>query len=114
MWPDPQRVQEVYGQSVEYTLGTMFSFLHTYDQPNLVLIVLGDHQPARIVSGPDADHDVPITIISKDPSVFDAIASWQWEPASSRRRMLRCGGWTSSAIGSSRRSPPDPKALRTS
>ena len=57
----------------------MFSFLHTYDQPNLVLIVLGDHQPARIVSGADADHDVPISIISKDPTVFDKIASWHWQ-----------------------------------
>ena len=79
VWPDPHKVQAVYGKSVEYTLSAMFSFLHTYDQPNLVLIVLGDHQPARIVSGPNADHDVPITIISKDPSVFEAIASWRWD-----------------------------------
>ena len=79
VWPDEQGVRRVYGQSVEYTLGAMFSFLHTYDQPNLVLVVLGDHQPARIVSGPGADRDVPITIISKDPAVFEQIASWQWD-----------------------------------
>jgi hypothetical protein len=79
VWPDPEKVQRVYGQSVEYTLNALFSFLHTYDQPNLVLVVLGDHQPARIVSGAHADHDVPITIISKDPAVFDRIASWRWD-----------------------------------
>ena len=79
VWPDEQGVRRVYGQSVEYTLGAMFSFLHTYDQPNLVLVVLGDHQPARIVSGSGADRDVPITIISKDPAVFERIASWQWD-----------------------------------
>lgn len=79
VWPDPERVQNAYGESVQYSLGAMFSFLHNYDQPNLVLIVLGDHQPARIVSGPDADHDVPITVISKDPAVFDSIAAWHWE-----------------------------------
>jgi hypothetical protein len=79
VWPDPEKVQRVYGQSVQYSLGAMFSFLHTYDQPNLVLVVLGDHQPARIVSGADADHDVPITIISKDPAVFERIASWRWD-----------------------------------
>ena len=111
-WQDPKRVQELYGQSVQYTLGAMFSFLHTYDQPNLVLIVLGDHQPARIVSGPDADHDVPISIISKDPAVFDALGRVALgSPACSRRRRLRCGGWTSSATGSWRRSRPDPRRL---
>jgi hypothetical protein len=78
-WSDPKRVQRLYGESVEYTLGAMFSFLHDFDQPNLVLIVVGDHQPARIVSGPDADRDVPITIISKDPSVLGAIESWEWD-----------------------------------
>ncbi len=79
-WQDPKRVQQLYGQSVQYTLGTMFSFLHTYDQPNLVLVVLGDHQPSRVVSGQDADYDVPISIISKDPAVLAALAEWHWEP----------------------------------
>jgi hypothetical protein len=79
VWPDEQRVREVYAQSVEYTLSAMFSFLQTYAQPNLVLVVLGDHQPARIVSGPSADRDVPITIITQDPAVFDRIASWRWD-----------------------------------
>ena len=79
VWPDAERVQKAYGESVEYTLAAMFSFLHTYDQPDLVLVVVGDHQPARIVSGPDAGHDVPITIISKDPAIFDDIVSWGWE-----------------------------------
>lgn len=80
VWADPERVRALYGESVEYTLGAMFSYLHTYDQPNLVLVVLGDHQPARIVSGRDADRDVPVTIIAKDPAVFERIASWRWEP----------------------------------
>jgi hypothetical protein len=79
VWPDAKKVQKLYGESVQYSLGAMFSFLHTYDQPNMVLIVLGDHQPARIVSGARADHDVPISIISKDPSVFEKIASWHWD-----------------------------------
>jgi hypothetical protein len=78
-WSDPRRVRELYGASIEYTLGTMFSFLQTYDRPDLVLIVLGDHQPSRIVSGAGAVRDVPITIISKDPAVLERIASWRWE-----------------------------------
>ena len=78
-WADPRTVRKLYGKSVEYSLSALFSFLHTYPQPNLVLIVVGDHQPARVVSGADADHDVPITIIAQDPHVFAATASWEWE-----------------------------------
>ena len=77
-WADQGTIQKLYGESVEYSLSSMFSFLHTYPQPNLVLIVVGDHQPAGVVSGADADHDVPITIIAQDAEVFARIASWQW------------------------------------
>ena len=79
VWQDPKRVQAAYGQSIEYSLSSMFSFLHNYDDPNLVVIALGDHQPATIVSGVGANHDVPISIISKDPAVFQAISGWHWQ-----------------------------------
>jgi hypothetical protein len=61
-------------------MGALFSFLHTFNDPNLVLVVLGDHQPAAEVSGTGANHDVPISIIAKDPGVIDRIAAWNWEP----------------------------------
>ena len=44
-----------------------------------MLIFLGDHQPASIITGDGATHDVPITIIAKDPAVLDKIAGWQWD-----------------------------------
>jgi hypothetical protein len=61
-------------------MGTLFSFLTTYHDPNLVLVVLGDHQPATEVSGAGANHNVPISIISADPAIMDRISSWGWEP----------------------------------
>ncbi|MFB7883876.1 CDP-alcohol phosphatidyltransferase [Microbacterium sp. NPDC056057] len=78
VWKDPKTVQRYYGKSVEYTLGSMLSFLENVDDPNLVVVMLGDHQPAAIVSGEGASRDVPISIIAKDPAVFDAIADWNW------------------------------------
>jgi hypothetical protein len=80
VWQSPQHVQQLYGQSVEYTMSTLFSFLTTYNDPNLVLVVLGDHQPATEVSGAGANHNVPISIISKDPEVMNRISSWRWQP----------------------------------
>ena len=79
VWQDPKRVQAAYGQSIQYSLGAMFSFLQNYDDPNLVLIALGDHQPAAVVSGAGANHEVPISIISRDPAVFRAISGWHWQ-----------------------------------
>jgi hypothetical protein len=79
LFGDGARARKAYGQSIEYSLTATFSFLHTFDDPNLVLIVLGDHQPATIVSGKGASHDVPISIISKDPTVMQAISGWHWQ-----------------------------------
>jgi len=44
-----------------------------------VLVVLGDHQPATIVSGAGASHDVPITIIARDRTVTSRISGWDWQ-----------------------------------
>jgi hypothetical protein len=79
VWQDPNRVRRAYAQSIEYSLGAMFAFLRESDDPNLVLVVLGDHQPASIVSGQGASHDVPISIISKDSTVFESIEGWRWQ-----------------------------------
>jgi len=80
VWRSPQTVQRFYGESVQYALGAMLSFLREVDDPGLVVVALGDHQPATIVSGAGADHDVPVSIIAKDPAVFRAIAGWRWQP----------------------------------
>jgi hypothetical protein len=79
VWQNPERVREAYARSIQYSLGAMFAFLHNTDDPNLVLVVLGDHQPATIVSGQGASHDVPISIVSKDPAVFESIGGWRWQ-----------------------------------
>ena len=39
----------------------------------------GDASPRSLASGPDASHDVPITIAAKDPAVLDRIAGWGWQ-----------------------------------
>jgi len=43
-----------------------------------VLVVLGDHQPASIVSGEGASRDVPVSIIAADPAVTARVADWGW------------------------------------
>ena len=76
---DPDQVKTAYGQSIEYSLRSLISFVQTYPDPDLVFIVLGDHQPHTYVSGEGASHDVPITVIAHDPAVMDRISGWGWQ-----------------------------------
>jgi hypothetical protein len=78
-WQHTDQVKAAYAQSIRYTLDTLTSYIQTYGNDNLVLVVLGDHQPSSVVSGQGADHDVPISIITHDPEVMDRIASWGWQ-----------------------------------
>lgn len=80
VWEDAETVQRHYGRSIEYALGSMLAFLENVDDRDLVLIALGDHQPAPIVTGEGAGRDVPVSIIAKDPAVLEAIAGWEWTP----------------------------------
>jgi phosphatidylglycerophosphate synthase len=66
-----------YVQSICYSLRTLFSFVQHYGNKNLVLVVLGDEQPARIASG-QPGHQVPISIIAHDPAVMRQISGWGW------------------------------------
>jgi hypothetical protein len=79
IWPDETKVKKAFGNSIEYVLDALISYVQTYGDDNLVLIFLGDHQPAPIVSGEDAKRDAPITIIAKDPKVIQQIEHWGWQ-----------------------------------
>jgi hypothetical protein len=79
LFGDAERAQAAYAHSIEYSLSTIFSFVQRYGDDDLVLVVLGDHQPATVITGEDASHDVPVSIIAHDPKVIDQIAGWSWQ-----------------------------------
>ncbi|HEX5619962.1 MAG TPA: CDP-alcohol phosphatidyltransferase family protein [Solirubrobacteraceae bacterium] len=76
---DGKRARSAYGHSIEYSLSAVYSFVQRYGDDNTVLIVLGDHQPATVVTGQGASHDVPISVIAHDPKVLNQIAGWGWQ-----------------------------------
>ena len=67
-----------YAHSIDYSLRALVSFVQHYGRKNLVLIVLGDHQPAHVITGFGTNHDVPVSIIAHDPGVLRRISSWGW------------------------------------
>jgi phosphatidylglycerophosphate synthase len=79
-WQDHRsHVPALYGESVQYSLRALFGWVTQLHDPNLVLVVLGDHQPARSASGPDANHLVPVSFVTADPAVLSRTESWRWE-----------------------------------
>jgi len=68
-----------FGKSIQYSMQVLTSWVTELNDPNLVLILLGDEQPASPITRPGASHAVPISIIARDPSVFRQIASWHWQ-----------------------------------
>ena len=78
LWNDPAKTQLQYAKSIAYAVGNLVSWAETYGDKNLVLVFFGDHQPIPLVSGDNASHDVPITIVAHDPAVLDRISGWGW------------------------------------
>jgi phosphatidylglycerophosphate synthase len=79
VWRNPDLVKAAYAESVAYSVDALTSFVQQLHDHNLVLVVLGDHQPARIVPGDGVSHDVPVSIIAADPAVTDRAADWGWQ-----------------------------------
>jgi phosphatidylglycerophosphate synthase len=79
LFGDAKRARAAYGKSIEYTMSAIISFVQRYLDDRTVVVLLGDHQPATVVSGQSASHDVPISVIARDPKVIDRIAGWNWQ-----------------------------------
>jgi phosphatidylglycerophosphate synthase len=78
-WRDTDTVRRLYGESIEYSLEAVLSWVADLQDDDLVVVLLGDHQPLPIVSGIDATREVPISVLSSDPAVLDRIAGWGWQ-----------------------------------
>lgn len=79
LWRDSQRVRENYGLSIDYAMEAVGAFVDRFAR-DAVVIVVGDHQPAELVTGPDATRDVPLHILSSDPRILQRLDGWGLVP----------------------------------
>jgi phosphatidylglycerophosphate synthase len=79
VWSNTNTVRQFYGQSIQYSMTALTSWVTQLNDPNLVLILMGDHQPHSTVSGNAPNNEVPISIITRAPSVLKQISSWHWQ-----------------------------------
>jgi phosphoglycerol transferase MdoB-like AlkP superfamily enzyme len=70
VWADHDRVRRQYVQTIDYALEALGDYM-VHDGRDAVFVVLGDHQPAAIVTGPNASRSVPVHIVSRDGALVD-------------------------------------------
>lgn len=78
VWRDPATARSAYAGSVAYALEALVSFLTTYGDGRTLTVVLGDHQPAPLVTGPARSHDVPVSVVGPPDLVARASVAWGW------------------------------------
>jgi hypothetical protein len=108
VWRSNNTVRQFYGQSIQYTLTALTSWVTELNDPNLVLIVLGDHQPHTSVSGPGGTHDVPISITPAPRRYSSRCPPGAGRTGCCLLPALRSNPWTPSAISSSIPSAANP------
>ncbi len=78
LWADPERVRAQYIATIDYSLETLGSYLARFGK-DAVFVILGDHQPASIITGPAPPAPCPsISSPKTQPS----------SPASKRKALL--------------------------
>ena len=79
LWSHRSAVPDAYRTSVVYSLTSLLSFVERRADDDLVVVMLGDHQPSTVVSGFGGNRDVPVTVIARDPRVVRQLAGWGWQ-----------------------------------
>ncbi len=57
----------------------MIGYAERYVDARTLLIVIGDHQPAPLITGDDASRAVPVHVISRDPALVQPFLDWGFE-----------------------------------
>lgn len=65
VWADPDNVRRHYLETIDYSLAALGSYI-ARDGSDALFLIIGDHQPAAIVTGPQALRAVPLHVVSRD------------------------------------------------
>lgn len=76
LWLDPEGVRDHYALAVGYAIDVMASYAVRFVDDSTVLIALGDHQPAPLITGDEASRAVPVHVIARDPAVLAPFLRW--------------------------------------
>ena len=80
VWRDPERVRHQYTLAIDYVLGVLASYAARFVDDHTLLILVGDHQPAPLITGEGASRDVPMHVISGSPALLEPFLAWGFAP----------------------------------
>lgn len=80
VWADPVRVRSQYIQTIDYSLATLGDFMARQGR-GTIYIILGDHQPASIITGPNASRAVPVHIVTDDVQLLTRFQNDGFSPS---------------------------------
>jgi hypothetical protein len=71
--PNYEDLGPSYANAVSYAYSSIGGYLRRHADRDLVMVMLGDHQPAAFVSGENAPWDVPVHVIASRPELLDRL-----------------------------------------
>ncbi|WP_129646214.1 sulfatase-like hydrolase/transferase [Peristeroidobacter agariperforans] len=71
--PEWNNLSPSYTDAVAYELQTFAGYLRTQPRNDLIVVIVGDHQPPAMVSGANASWDVPVHVISSNRALLDVL-----------------------------------------
>jgi phosphatidylglycerophosphate synthase len=79
-YPDWLNLAPSYLEAVSYSYKTLAGYLRQHAGEDFVMILIGDHEPPALVSGPNAPWDVPVHVIAKRRDVLDRLVAHGFQP----------------------------------
>ena len=71
--PDWTHFGPGYEQAIGYDYATLAGYLRQHRDRDLVMVLLGDHEPAAAVSGEKAPWDVPVHVVTSHGKILDRL-----------------------------------------
>ncbi|WP_026340721.1 hypothetical protein [Thioalkalivibrio sp. ALJT] len=107
LWRDFDRVRDFYAQSVRYSLEVTGAYAAEHVDDRTLFLMLGDHQPAALITGQEASWAVPVHVISGDPELLEPFLARGFVPGmqppseSAEDGFDALRGWLHDAFGAS-------------
>ncbi|MFY0990010.1 alkaline phosphatase [Halomonas sp. C05BenzN] len=71
LWQDLERVRDHYAMSLDYALHASTRWAEEFVDDDTLLILLGDHQAAPLITGEETSGGVPVHVISGAPALLE-------------------------------------------